>query len=480
MRKRLAPLDLMFLFAETRETMMHVATLLVFAPPVGAPPEFLRNVMDEIKHAALIEAPWNQKLSRPGFLRWPLQAWVDDPAVDLDYHVRRAALPAPGDERELGILVSQLHSQPLDFSRPPWEVHLIEGLERGRFALYAKIHHALVDGYTGARMLARSLSQDPTEKNASLFFSKRHATAVGKQAMLGPDGEPMPNNARTLLRRFSQAGRSVAGVTGALLNLIRKPGEEFAHLVSSFQAPDCILNRRIGRSRRLATQQYSLARLQALGKAADGTLNDIVLAICAGGLRKFLAELGELPAKPLIAFLPVNVRPKHDAGGGNAVGAMLASLATDIADPRARLAAIIASTKQAKAQMEDMSQKAIIAYSALLMAPTVIQTLRATNLTRAVSITFNVCISNIPGPDHPLYFRGALLEDSYPVSIPMHGMALNITLYSYNGTLNFGFIGCRDTLPHLQHLAVYTGEALLELEQALVEPKVRGRRRVKQ
>lgn len=457
--KLLNPMDAMFLYSETRETMMHVAALMPFTPPEDAPPDFLRQLMDEIKQTMKVESPWNKRLRKPKGLRNPLNSWIEDDHFDIEYHVRRSALPSPGDERELGILVSRLHSNPLDFTRPPWEMHLIEGLEGGRFAFYIKIHHALVDGYTGSKILSRSLSQDPDERNTPMFFSV-------------PQPARKPRDKDAVVTDFGELFKETMGelkdAAKPMFNLIKKPGAEFQSLVSSLQAPHSILNKRISRTRRFATQQYSLSELKGLAKKSGGTLNDIVLAICAGGLRKFLLEMGELPPEPLIAFLPVNIRPKDDPGGGNAVGAMLASLATDIADPYERLQAIMASTRKAKAQMENLTQNAIMAYSAFLMAPTGLQVIKAmTGIRGKLPLTFNLCISNVPGPEQVRYFRGARLEASYPQSIPMHGMALNITCYSYADTLNFGFIGCRDTLPHLQHLAVYSGEALKELEAVL-------------
>lgn len=459
-RKLLNPMDALFLYGETRETMMHVAMLMPFMPPPDVPPDFLRQLMDEIKQTMKVEPPWNKKLRKPRGLRNPLNSWVEDEHFDIEYHVRRSALPSPGDERELGILVSRLHSNPLDFTRPPWEMHLIEGLEGGRFAFYIKIHHALVDGYTGSKILARSLSLTPDDRDTPMFFSRPQPARKPRDASSG-----VSTDFNDLLMG---AMDELKDVVKPISNLIKKPGAEFQSLVSSMQAPYSILNKRINRTRRFATQQYSLSLLKALAKKSGGTLNDIVLAICAGGLRKFLLELGELPEQPLIAFLPVNVRPKDDPGGGNAVGAMLASLATDIADPLERLQAILASTRKAKAQMENLTQNTILAYSAFLMAPSGLQVIKAmTGIRGRLPLTFNLCISNVPGPEQDMYFRGARLEAAYPPSIPVHGMALNITCYSYADTLNFGFIGCRDTLPHLQHLAVYAGEALKELEAVL-------------
>lgn len=451
--------DALFLYAETRETPMHVGALLPFSPAPDAPADHLRDLLDELRAGVTIAPPWNRRLETPWLLRNPVHRWVETD-VELDYHVRRTAVPSPGDERELGILIARLHTNPLDLSRPPWEVHLIEGLEGGRFAIYVKVHHALVDGYTGMKLLTTSLSPDPAEHDTPLFFTI-----------------PPPRRTRTpepevgLWAGLGSAARGIRGGVGSTVELVRAltrlvTGRE--SLVGSLAAPHTIFDRRITRNRRFATQQYSLSRLKKLAAAADATLNDVVLAVCGGGLRTYLLEQDALPDTPLIAFLPVNVRPKDDPGGGVAVGAMLASLGTDLPDPRERLEAVKRSTVEGKRQLQGMTQQAMLAYSATLMAPAALQSLSAAvGIPSPLPHTFNVTLSNVPGPTRPLYFRGARLEASYPLSIPGHGVALNITLHSYADTLNFGFIGCRDTVPHLQRLAVQTGEALEELERAV-------------
>lgn len=168
--KRLNSLDWSFLAGETRESMMHVGGLMTFTPPADASPDFLRQLMEEVRQDSQVYSPWNLKLRHPNLLTHPLQSWVEDENFDVEYHIRRSALPTPGDERELGILVSRLHSHNVDFHRPPWEVHFIEGLEGGRFAIYFKVHHSLIDGYTGIKILARSFSTDANERDTPLFY----------------------------------------------------------------------------------------------------------------------------------------------------------------------------------------------------------------------------------------------------------------------------------------------------------------------
>lgn len=464
MAKRLSPQDMIFLYGETPSSMMHVAALMPFTPPADAPANYLRQMFEDTRDLEVVE-PWNLKLSHPRVLFRPDQSWVVDEKFDIDYHVRRSALASPGDERELGILVSRLHSQNIDFTRPPWELHFIEGLEGGRFAIYMKIHHSLVDGYTGNKILERSMSTDPTLRDQPLFFNvgppskKRSKTPA-------PSRNPVMSLVGGLLGGAVGGAQSVVNVGKALYNTQIRSDDEYGQITNSFQAPHSILNKHISRNRRFATQVYPFERLKSIGSKHDATVNDVALTIIGGGLRAFLDQLGELPAKPLVAFLPVNIRPKGDVGGGNAVGTILTTMGTDIDDPVERLHAITASTRAAKGQLQNMSQTEVLAYTAALMAPTAFQLASAmTGVRGPLPFTFNLCVSNVPGPRETLYLNGSRLEATYPVSIPMHGMALNITLESYADTLNFGFIGCRDALPHLQRLAVYTGDALDELDK---------------
>lgn len=471
MAKRLSPSDTMFLYGESREQMMHVAGMMPFTPAPDSPPDYLRELMDELRTGTAVHPPWNLKLRTPDLLWNPLQSWIEEPSVDLEYHVRRSALPSPGDERELGILVSRLHGHHVDLHRPPWELHLIEGLERGRFAWYVKVHHALVDGYSAMQALINGLSHDEDERERPLFFSVPRRARPADPAGHGESGDGAAASAggihfpELLAAVRAQYGASKT-VARALLNVIKAARAGAHDLISPLEAPRCVLNARISKSRRFATQSLSTARVRAIAKAASGTVNDVVLALSGASLRTYLLEQGALPSASLVAMLPVAIRAKDELGGGNAVGAILATLATDISDPAERLARIVASTMRAKQQLQGMSKAAILQYSALLTAPSMLQMIPST--AGHLRPTFNVVISNVPGPDRPLYFRGARLEASYPMSIPVHGQALNITCNSYAGMVCFGFTGCRDTVPHLQRLAVYCGEALVELEHAVL------------
>ena len=455
--RRLTPADAMFVYGETREAPQHVGTLLRFTPPADAGPDHLRTVFETLRNEMPVAPPWNRKLATPWLPYNPVHSWVADTSFDLDYHVRRTAVPAPGDERELGILIARLHASPLDLTKPPWELHVVEGLEGGAFAMFLKVHHSLVDGYTMSRTLELAFTPEPDGPPRLVYNVPLDAPPNVPQRLLWADPGSVLANSVT-------DARAMVALTRAFgrLALRRSP------LVGSFDAPKSIFNRRITRNRRFATQQYPLDQLKRLAKASGTTLNDVALAVCGGGLRAYLQELDELPDRPLIAFVPVSVRPKGDPGGGNAVGGMLASLGTHLADPVERLQAVHASTQHAKQQLEGMTKDAVMAYSQALLAPSSLQVLSAVSgIPGAHRRTFNVTISNVPGPAHTLWFGGSRLEASYPASIIAHGLALNITLFSYDGKMHFGFTGCRDTVPHLQRLAVHTGDAVAELEAAL-------------
>jgi diacylglycerol O-acyltransferase / wax synthase len=457
-KKPLTALDRSFLAAEGRDVMMHVGGLLEFSPPPGKTLGFYGKLREEVALVKEVEPPFNRQLLHPDLLGSPLQAWVPDDRFDIDYHVRRSALASPGDERELGVLVSRLHGTPLDFHRPPWEAHFIEGLENGRVALYVKLHHALVDGYTGMRILQRSLSSSPTDKDTPLFFSPRPHDDTRR-----PREEEAPTLA-SLLRAVREQIGAAKSIGRALVSVVRAIRSHDRSLALPLQAPKSSLNQRISRSRRFATQRIDTARVKRIATAAGGTVNDVVLAITGSALRRFLTEQGTLPEASLVAMVPVNIRPKDDPGGGNAVGAVLATLATDVKAPKERLTRIIESTQRAKAMLQGMSKIAIMQYSALVLAPMMLSFVPG--VVGRMRPAFNVVVSNVPGPESPLYFRGWKLDEIYPLSIPFHGYGLNVTLQSYVGSLNFGFTGCRDTVPHLQRLAVYSGEVVAELERA--------------
>lgn len=457
--KRLTPMDANWLHIESHETPMHVGGLLTFRIPDDAPDDFIPRMMAHFRGYPGAHPPWNQRL-KSSRLKTPVHHWVFEDSIDLEYHVRHSALPSPGGERELGILASRLHSHPLDFRRPPWEIHVIEGLENNRFAIYLKMHHSLIDGVSGMRLLARALATDPDDlARPPLWANPASKSKSGRRERETTSPGQMLGGALRAVGKQINVTRQLAGVTREMANAWRDKRDPMG---LPFDAPKSILNGRIGGQRRYATQLYSVTRLKSVAKAADCTLNDIMLAICATALRHYLLEFDALPDKALTAGIPVSVRPADDQETGNAISFIIASLATDIADPEQRLKTISASTKRAKDCLKRMSADAISQYTIALLAPYVGSLV--TGMAGRIRPPFNVTISNVPGPAEDLYIRGARMEAFYPTSLVTHGQALNITCHGYADTLGFGFIGCRDTLPHMQKLAVYTGEALDELE----------------
>jgi diacylglycerol O-acyltransferase len=467
---RLNPLDASWLYTESRETPMHVGALMPFRLPADAPADFLRRLMADFRKHRQFAPPWNRRLRSP-ILKSPVHHWVEDDEIDIEAHLRHAALPCPGGERELGELIARLHSQPLDLSRPPWECTLIEGLEGERFAMYIKMHHSLIDGVSGMKLMQRTMTTEP-EKSLSLppFW------AVGLSPRKGSAPKPERDiQAPTFVNALGGAIEALRGQIGTVPQLLlafarmwRVTKGANTDLRMPFGAPGATINGRVRSKRRFATQQFSLQRMKALAAAADCTLNDLVLAICGGALRRYLDDSGELPESALTAGIPVSVRPKDDENTGNAITFIIATLGTDIEDPLERLAAIRSSVHSAKAHVQSLPRAAMTQYTIALMAPTILALL--TGLGGRTRPVFNITISNVPGPDKPLYFRGAELLAIYPVSVVTHGQALNITCHSYAGQMAFGFTGCHSTLPHLQRIAVYTGEMFDELERLIPAP----------
>ncbi len=467
--KQLSPLEAAWLLLESRDTPMHVGGLFEFTPPEDAGPDFLGETLARMREQRTVAAPWNLKLVEGPLLGPRLPLMREQREVDLDYHVRHSALPHPGGQRELGVLVSRLHSNQLDLHRPLWELNLIEGLDGDRFAIYIKMHHALIDGVSGIRLALRTLSPDPDQRETPAFWTVGSGPRAGSDRDAGAGGNPID---RLLGTALSGAGAAIGlGRAGVELGLASVEG---GPLSAPYTAPDSALGGRLGGQRRFATQQYELDLIRELAAAADCTLNDVVLYLCSAALRRYLGEHGRIPDRSLTAGIPVNLREAGDESTGTAIGMLVAELGTDIADSRARIEAIKSSTAEAKRHQRELPPEARTPYTLLLNGPYIAALIAG--LGGHAPIPFNVAISNVPGPTEPLYFNGARLDALFPLSLLTHGNALNITCLSYAGTLNFGFTGARDTLPHLQRLAVYMGDSLEEVTAELLpKRKRRGR-----
>ena len=461
----LSPTDSAFLWMETRNQPMHVAGLNIYTPPPGSGPDYVSKLLaDWSKHARAI-APFNL---RP-VLRMGLWYWEEDKEFELDYHLRHVALPRPGRIRELLSMVSRLHGNLLDRNRPLWETYVIEGLPGGRFATYSKMHHALIDGVTGARIAANAMSVDATEHKAPMWALpfKHHPTtrrATTKPGLL----EQLSN--------LAKAGREILpGVGSGLWDIVRA-GYADGAMALPFQAPPTPFNVEISGSRRFASQSYSLSRFRQIGETTGATVNDVTLAICAGALREYLSTHSTLPSKPLVAMVPVSLHGETNAGG-NQVSLLLASLGTHIADPLKRLQHIVKSTSEAKERLTKMPRLQKMAHGITSISPLGAGIVTGTAEKHPL---FNLVISNVPGPKDDLYLNGARLDEVYPVSIPTHYLALNITISGYGDSLGFGYIACRRSVPALQRMLDYTHNAITELETALGigVPKPRPRKTV--
>jgi diacylglycerol O-acyltransferase / wax synthase len=447
--------DAMFLIGEVREKPMHVGGLQLYRPPEDAGPDYARQ-----QYRAAIEHGDPAPVFRRRAVRsigglGPFE-WCEDDDLDLEYHVRHSALPYPGRIRELLALVSRLHGTLLDRNRPLWESHVIEGLDDGRIATYNKVHHALIDGLSAMRWMAASLSEDPDERDMPPPWAMRRSRPPREP------GKPL-DVVLGVARGSLEGGRAVGQASLAALRTAARAVEDRSQALP-YQAPRTILNQPITGARRFAAESWSMARVRSVGEANAGSVNDVVLAMCAGALRRYLLEQEALPDQPLLAAVPVALKKHHDGpSAGNAVGAVLCNLGTHLEDPADRYALIHRSMRDAKSQMEGMGQLGVTLLSALNFGPVALGPLFRYRPLRKPP--FNLIISNVPGPAKPLYWNGSRLEGIYPASIPFDGQALNITVTSYAGSLEFGIVGCRRRVPHLQRLLDHLETSLAELEE---------------
>lgn len=463
--KKLSMVDKGFLLAESREMPMHVGGVSLYTLPDGADEqEFLHNLAHTIRDTDSLLPPFGERLKvgRTGLLG--NARWEPDPALDMEYHVRHSALPKPGRYRELFTLVSRLHGTLLERSRPLWEMHLIEGLQNRQFAVYTKTHHAAVDGARAIHISRSMLSRDPDyvmdDSPLSLESWRRYKLAlkVGQQDL--PTEEELRNVADMLKSTYDSSTNLLRAVKGFAQAVAGRGGNlSLPHV----RVPSSALNSQIEGTRRFVAQSWPFARIHRLGKAFDGTFNDAVLAMCAGALRQYLLNHAELPDQGLKAMVPVSLRQEGDVDSGNAIAAISADLSTHIADPTKRIRAIMASVQAGKAFFKGMSPKEVELVSILMQSPTAL--LMPMGLISRLP-PYNVVISNVPGIRETMYWNGARMDGSYPLSIVTDGIAMNITLVTYGDNVDFGIIACRRTLPQAQRMIDYMEDALCELEDA--------------
>jgi WS/DGAT/MGAT family acyltransferase len=463
----LGPGDSFFLVTESDNTPNQVGVLVRLKLPKGAPKSYVADMVKHFKQFPVKESPFNKKLA-PNTLKDPMPSWEIEKDVDLDYHLRHSALPYPGGERELAQLISRLHSIPLDHARPMWEIHAIEGLEDDCFAIYSKMHHALVDGVAGSKMVARwtSVSSEVDDNFMPLWSqpkpkrSKKAKTEAATQTS-------------SLMDQVTDPLKSIAGVASATWDtLLGGRGKGTPGLIAPYSAPETILNVPVGPARRVSIVEFKTERLKDVATALGGTLNDVVMAMCGGALRGYLQEQNALPKKRLVGQVPVSIRPKDGPEEGNAIGMLLANLGTDIADPIERFKAVNQSMTAGKTMLRSMNKEQITAYAALLTLPFTIGQITGIGNRRRKPMS-NVVVSNVPGPQEKRYLNGAEVLNISPISFIMQGQALNITQFSYDDRISFVYIACRKSLPSVQKLVPHTEQALKDLEDAVKKMKKR-------
>ncbi|MDQ0037183.1 WS/DGAT/MGAT family acyltransferase [Variovorax boronicumulans] len=456
--KHLSGLDATFLHLETPEMPMHVGSLNVLDLPKGYKGDFYEDAKQFMASRIHLADVFTRKLALMPFdMSNPV--WVDDEDIDLDYHVRHITLPKPGTNRQLQQYVARLHSTLIDRSRPMWEFFIIDGLKSGQVALYTKVHHAGIDGQAGVEVGKAIFDLEATGRVVKPPRSRPRASGY-QLGMAELATAALRNTAQQYVKLFKMAPAIARAIGG-----LAKPDEKAAEKATATApkkfnlfAPRTSLNVSITNQRTFAGRTISLAETKYIAKHFGVSLNDVVMATVAGALRHYLADNNELPAKPLVAGVPVSLREAGDDTANNQASMILVSLATDITDPIQRLKAINASSNSSKSTMNRF--KAVIlddfpTFAAPWLVSGIASMVGRSGLVNLLPPAANVAISNVAGAPFPMYFAGALVTCYYPVSIASHGTALNVTVQSYNGRMDYGLIACRRAVPDITEIGDY-------------------------
>jgi len=469
----LSGMDAMFLHVESAETPMHVGALNVLKLPEGYTGDFFEEVKAFMRQRLHLAAVFTRKLALMPFdLSDPV--WVEDEDIDLDHHVRHITLPKPGSNRQLQQTIARLHSSLLDRSRPLWEMTVIDGLRSGEIGLYSKFHHASIDGQAGAEVGRAIFDTVPTGRQIKPPRQKLRSNRyqLGMAELLSA---AVRNTFQQYVKLFKMAPE-MARAVGTLMPAKEDIGQQSADLgkLGSLLGPRTPLNVAITNQRAFAGRTVPVSDVKFIAKQLDVSFNDVVMATAAGALRRHLLEGNELPGKPLTAAAPMSLREAGDATNNNQVSMMVIELATDEPDPLERLKRIHVSSAVRKTTMNSI-RGAIPTDFPMLAAPWLVSGLASlygrSRLANMLPPTANVVISNVTGIPVQFYFAGAEVISYYPVSIVTHGLALNITVQSYNGRLDYGLVACRRAMPDLNELGDYLlaeHRLLLELAQQSV------------
>ena len=465
----LSAIDAGFLYIETPEMPMHIGALYVLKPPARGCENYAADYRAMIA-ARMHTAPlFTHKLAAMPFdLANPV--WIEDDDVDLDYHIRQVTLTKPGTMDQLEKLVGRLHSSLLDRSRPLWEFFVIDGLENGDLAFYSKVHHAALDGQAGMKLTLALL--DATEEPRDVGAPPPRARS--RDYHLGI-GEMLWSATTNALSQYVKLARVAPKVVKSAIDTYRATDADGKWGLAKFKgafalAPRTHFNVSITNQRAFGSKSLPIAEVKAAGKAVGATVNDVVMALCSGALLRYLADYGETPQKSLIAAVPISMRPEGDTSQNNQVTMLPVSLHSDIADPLKRLAAIRKSAGRMKdlgGKMKGLGSLDVPSIGTPWLMTGLVSLYGRSHLADNLPPVANVAISNVPGPNFPLYMTRAMLRAMYPVSIPTHGVGCNITVQPYNGQLDFGLTACRRAMPDVKKLAGYLGDALEELKAAI-------------
>src|SRR3954471_7890699 len=464
--ERLSGLDASFLYLESPSNHMHVAATMTFDPSTVEGGYSFEKVRALIERRLRLIPQFTRRLATVPFnLHHPV--WVEDPDFDLDYHLRRIAVPQPGSYHELADLAGDIASRQLDRSRPLWEIYIVEGLEHGHIGVIAKMHHSTIDGVSGANLMVYLFDMEPNPA----------------EEPEGPEREPehMPSDAellayamRSRLKRPLRVASVIPKAAPSVVNVVReRRSSDTVNPPAPLTAPRTSFNGAITPHRKVAYTIASLDDVKAIKNAFGTTVNDVVLAVVGGGMRRYLIRTNQLPDKSLISTVPVSVRPpdgEEDVSvGANKVSAMFTSLATDIEDPVERLHAIHEVTKGAKEEHNaigaDMLQS-LTEFAAPRLFGLAMRFYSSSKLADRGPVIHNLVISNVPGPPFPLYFAGAKLVSLFPMGPVMEGAGLNITVISYMDDIDIGLMVCRESVPDVWDMAADIEESLAELKKA--------------
>ena len=448
-------LDLMFLLTESQENPRHVGAALIFQRPRRGGARMVGEIVDAFRHAEPVP-PFNRI---PVLLRTGLPEWQEVARLDMDWHVQHMKLPAPGTDAQLDELVAELHAPILGRDRPGWRVHVIDGLQRNRFAIFIKVHHSLVDGESGIALVHDSLSRSPRDRRIRSVIST--ALPVRHKAVPGSPLQWLEHEAEGLARQALSVGWGSVRLGEETLAGLRGFSKEE---IRPFTAPLTPMNEPIRNARAVAHTILPLKAMKAVGRTWGATLNDVALCVLDAAMNRYLRDIGQVPERALVAICPVSLHDRKIKQVTTKVSVFWTPLGGPSASIGRRMRQVMANTREAKARIRSLPKDAAYAYAVLLFA--VGETLALVPRTFTdFFLPSNVLISNVHGPDEPLYLNGARLEALCPVSTLLGGMGLNITFMSYAGQVVIGFTANATALPDAGRLAQYTKQAFSALQR---------------